>query len=251
MSDVSLPLDPKAELSVSPEYTVRDQERMELATRYFEWQFAMAEKHLGTRVLEVGCGLGNFTQHLADREFVVGIDVEPRCVEGHRKRFSGRSHFSSACLDVQSPEFAELRRYKPDSIACLNVLEHVRDDALALAHMNAVLPPEGRVVLIVPAFEALYGPIDKLLGHYRRYSKAGLAQVAKSAGFETRVLRYINCVGFCGWWFNARILKRTEQSAAQIKIFDSVVVPVLSRVERWLEPPAGQSIFAVLVKSEG
>jgi 2-polyprenyl-3-methyl-5-hydroxy-6-metoxy-1,4-benzoquinol methylase len=247
MSEIPLPFTAVSEMEVSADYTVRDQERMEHARRYFAWQSAMAEKHLGPRVLEIGCGLGNFTQHLTDRELVLGIDVEPRCIEAHRKRFSGRQNISSICMDVQSPDFPGLRRYQPVSIACLNVLEHVRDDATALAHMNAVLPSGGTAVLIVPACGALYGPIDKLLGHYRRYSKAMLAEAARRAGFRFRVLRHINSIGFFGWWFNARILKRTEQSAAQIEAFDRIV-PVLSRVESWMEPPIGQSIFAVMVK---
>jgi hypothetical protein len=115
--------------------------------------------------------------------------------------------------------------------------------------MSAVLPSGGTAVLIVPAFNALYGPIDERLGHYRRYSKRSFVQVARKAGFEPRILRYINSIGFFGWWFNAKVLKRTEQSAAQIRIFDAMVVPLLSRVERRLEPPVGQSIFAVLVKT--
>jgi hypothetical protein len=44
------------------------------------------------------------------------------------------------------------------------------------------------------------------------------------------------------------VAKRTAQSDTQIAVFDGVVVPVLSRVERWIEPPVGQSIFAVLRK---
>jgi SAM-dependent methyltransferase len=248
MSDVSLAFEPNMEMTVSPDYIVRDQERMEHARRYFEWQFAMAGKHLGARVLEVGCGLGNFTQHLSDRELVVGIDVEPLCVESHRRRFAGRENLVSTCMDVLSPEFLDLRRYELVSVACLNVLEHVRDDGQALAHMNAVLPKGGTAVLIVPASEALYGPIDERLGHYRRYSKQSLAQAAQNAGFQPRILRYFNSVGFFGWWFNARVLKRTEQSIAAIRIFDSLVVPVLLRAERWIEPPLGQSILAVLVK---
>ena len=220
---------------------------MEFAKRYFEWQFTMAAKHLGSRVLEIGCGLGNFTQHLLDREFVVGIDIEPRCIEGRNRRFAGRPNLIGIGMDVLSPEFPDLRRYEPTSIACLNVLEHVHDDALALTHMHAVLPAGGTVVLIVPAFEGLYGPIDKLLGHYRRYSKRSLRETAEGAGLQVKVLRYINSIGFFGWWFNARILKKTEQSEAQIKVFDRLV-PWLSRVEARMEPPLGQSIFAVMVK---
>jgi SAM-dependent methyltransferase len=239
------------EVNVLPDYTLRDQERMESATGYFEWQFAMAERHLGRRVLEVGCGVGNFTQHLIGRELVAGIDVEPQCIANHRRRFAELPNVTSECMDVLSPEFLRLRQYAPSSVACLNVLEHVRDDAQALAHMYAILPAGGTVVLIVPAFQGLYGPIDERLGHYRRYSKRSLARAARDAGFEIRILRYLNSVGFFAWWFNARVLRRTEQSATQIRVFDRLVVPVLSRTERWIEPPLGQSIFTVLVKQEG
>jgi SAM-dependent methyltransferase len=248
MADRYFSIGVKAGTALSSEWTVRDQVRMAHAKRYFEWQFTLAERHLGMRVLEVGCGLGNFTQHLIGRRLVVGIDIEPCCAEAHTRRFAGQSNLKSFCLDVLSPEFLQLRRYQPDSIACLNVLEHVRDDGQALAHMNAVLPPGGTVVLIVPAFECLYGPIDKKLGHHRRYGKQTLTRVAQNAGFRPRILRYINSIGFFGWWLNARILRRMEQSTAQIKVFDALAIPLLSRIERWIEPPVGQSIFAVLEK---
>jgi SAM-dependent methyltransferase len=230
------------------EYTVRDQDRMKRAIRYFEWQFRLAQAQLGARVLEIGCGLGNFTQHLADRELVVGIDIEPECVAEHRARFAGRANLISLCMDVASPEFGKLREHRPDSVACLNVLEHVCDDAMALANMHSVLPEGGRVVLIVPAFQSLYGPIDRQLGHYRRYSKKTLARLAEQAGFRAEEMRYMNSVGFFGWWFNAHVAKKTAQSELQIAIFDAAVVPLLSRLESWMEPPVGQSIFAVLHK---
>jgi len=237
------------EVCLSAEYTVHDQERMEHAKRYFEWQFAMAERHLGPRVLEVGCGLGNFTRHLTGRELVVGTDIEPRCIEIHQKRFGAYGNVKSVSMDVLSREFLDLRRYNPSSVACLNVLEHVRDDIQALAHMNAVLPLGGTVVLMVPAFESLYGPIDERLGHYRRYCRRSLTRAAGMAGFSPRIMHYMNAVGFFGWWLNTRVWKRTEQSSVQVKVFDVAVVPVLSRLERWIHPPVGQSIFTVLVKA--
>jgi hypothetical protein len=61
---------------VSSEYTVRDQERMLRASRYFTWRFRLAEAELGDRVLESGCGLGNFACKRVARERVIALDVE-------------------------------------------------------------------------------------------------------------------------------------------------------------------------------
>jgi 2-polyprenyl-3-methyl-5-hydroxy-6-metoxy-1,4-benzoquinol methylase len=230
------------------EYTVRDQRRMQAASRYFEWQFELAKPHIGQRVLEVGCGVGNVTTLLEGLDLVVGIDMEPECIRERMLRFSGRANIFSELLDVLDPQFPELAKYGFDSIVCFNVLEHISDDRKALEHMLSVLQPGGKLILIIPAFESLYGPIDSNLGHFRRYSKAGISELAKSVGFEVAAAHYMNFVGFFGWWLNARILRKTEQSEHQIRIFDSWVVPVSSRLEGLVHPPCGQSIFAVLDK---
>jgi SAM-dependent methyltransferase len=228
------------------EYTLRDQEQMKAAQRYFAWQARLVRREVGRRVLEVGCGVGNFTRHLLDRELVVSLDVEAECVAQLLKNLAQPPNLLARQMDVADPAFVELREYGVDSLVCLNVLEHVRDDLAALRNMAAVLQPGGRAVLIVPAFEALYGPIDRNLGHYRRYSKSSMRELAEAAGFQIRTLRYMNSVGCIGWWMNARVFRREAQSEGQIRLFDKVVVPVLERVEGWMAPPFGQSLFVVL-----
>jgi SAM-dependent methyltransferase len=237
------------EAATTAEYTVADQERMKRARRYFAWQARMAEEQIGRRVIEIGSGLGNFTEYLLNREQVVALDVVEECVKKLRKRFPSHKNLEARCLDVQDPEFRELARFRPDTIVCLNVLEHVRDDALALRHMHDVLEPGGRAIFILPAFESLYGPIDHNLGHFRRYSRSTWRKFAEKAGFRVKFARYLNTIGFAGWWVNAKILKKTEQSEGQIALFDSVVVPVMSRLEGLVPPPFGQSIFTVLEKA--
>lgn len=228
------------------EYTVEDQERMTRAGNYFAWQARLVHRELGRRVLEVGCGLGNFTGTLLDREAVIAVDIEPACVERLRERYPGQPNLHTFVCDVASPEFRELARLRPDSCVCLNVLEHTRDDLASLEAMASVLTPLGRIVLIVPAFQSLYGPIDRNLGHFRRYSRATLDHLALRAGLRLRKVHYSNCLGFFGWWMNAHVLKREAQSAQQIEVFDRYVVPVISAVEDRLPPPFGQSLVAVL-----
>jgi len=240
-----MPLPPTV-LTPDPRYTVADQERMTRARRYFAWQSRLAGRELGRRVVEIGCGLGNFTETLLDRELVVALDAEPACIERLRQRYPGRANLHAFACEAPSPWFADLRRFQPDSCVCLNVLEHIADDVAALRAMGGILPTGGRVVLLVPAFPALYGPIDRDLGHYRRYRRHSLRQAAQAAGLAVKKLHYLNSAGFFAWWANSHIFHRHEQSPRQIAFFDDFVVPLMSRVEDLVRPPFGQSLFAVL-----
>lgn len=230
-------------------YTLEDQERMARAANYFAWQHRLVIRELGSRVIEIGCGIGNFTGLLLDsREAVAAIDVEPGCIERLVQRYPDRSNLEAFPCDVMAPAFAGLQSFRADSCVCLNVLEHIGDDFEALRRMAAVLAPGGIIVLIAPAFPSLYGPIDKMLGHHRRYTRASISKLAEAAGLSVRSWRYLNAIGFFGWWINAHFLKRRAQSSAQIEVFDRLVVPISSRLESWIHPPFGQSLFVVLKK---
>ncbi len=229
-------------------YVLADQERMTAAKSYFAWQNRLVVKELGRRILEIGCGLGNFTSKLLDRDQVVALDVEPDCVERLKERYPNQKNLHAFCCDVNDPEFADLKRFNSDSVVCLNVLEHIEDDHKAIRGMSSAISPGGVIVLIVPAFQALFGPIDRNLGHYRRYNRKMIAELASSTGLKVRKTHYMNTVGFFGWWINAHILKREAQSAEQIQVFDKYIVPPMAWAEGIIRPFFGQSLFVVLEK---
>jgi len=221
---------------------------MTQAVNYFAWQRRLIVPELGRRVVEVGCGLGNFTRMLLDRDLIVALDVEPGCIEHLLHRFPNQPNLHALVCEPGGPEFAALARFQPDSCVCLNVLEHIEDDWRALRAMASILPSSGVIVLFVPAFPALYGPIDRNLEHHRRYTRRALRELAVSLGLHIRKLRYVNLVGFFGWWLNAHVFRREAQSETQIAVFDRAVVPLMSRVESLVPPPFGQSLLAVLSK---
>jgi SAM-dependent methyltransferase len=221
---------------------------MAKARNYFAWQGRMVIKELGQRVVEVGCGIGNFTGMLLDREAVASLDVEAQCVERLKTRYSDRPNLQVFCGDAGGAALSELRRFRPDSFVCLNVLEHIADDRKALSEMTAMLPPGGVIVLIVPAFEALYGPLDHNLGHYRRYTRKSMIDLATAVGLEVKTARYMNLAGFFGWWANSHLFRRESQSSKQIEFFDRFAVAAVSRIEACIPPPFGLSLFAVLRK---
>ena len=219
---------------------------MTRAKNYFAWQSRLVARELGQRVVEVGCGIGNFTGLLLDRELVVALDREEACVQILRERYPGRDNLHALTCEPGDGAFRDLARFQPDSVVCINVLEHIADDGAGLAAMASILAPGGAIVLLVPAFPALYGPIDRNLGHYRRYRRGSLARLARAAGLRLVKAHYLNAAGFFGWWVNAHILKRQAQSDGQIAVFDRCLVPILSALEGAVKPPFGQSLLTVL-----
>src|SRR5271163_4800297 len=133
-------------------YIVADLERMARAKNYLAWQARMVLPEIGRRVVEVGCGIGNFTGMLLDREAVIAVDVEAECIDRVKQRYAHRANLRALAFDIDAGNFAELARFGADSCVCLNVLEHVERDAAAIAGMSSALPSGGKIVLIVPAF---------------------------------------------------------------------------------------------------
>jgi 2-polyprenyl-3-methyl-5-hydroxy-6-metoxy-1,4-benzoquinol methylase len=124
-------------------YTITDQERMAQAANYFAWQGRLVNPHLGRRVVEVGCGIGNFTGMLLDRETVLAVDLDPACIARLRVRYAGRPNLHAFACEPSGAEFAGLARWRPDSCVCINVLEHIEDDGKRLPRWHPCsLPAE-------------------------------------------------------------------------------------------------------------
>jgi SAM-dependent methyltransferase len=240
------------QVSVNPgqaecEYLLRAQQCLTEARRYLAWQGKLVLPELGQRVVEIGCGIGNFTELLLDREAVLCVDREPEYLEKLRQRLPQHDNLHTFSMDAGT-DLSELARFKPDSCVALNVLEHIQDDQHALENMATILEPGGVIVLIVPAFPALFGPVDRNLGHYRRYTRPSLTRVAEAAGLRLRKSRYFNFVGFFGWWFHSHVTRWEVHPQSQIKTFDRWIVPWLAPTESFAAPPFGQSLLAVLEK---
>lgn len=221
---------------------------MAKAKNYFAWQGRLVRPEIGQRVIEVGCGTGNFTAMLLDRQIVVALDAEPLCIERLLQRYPRRDNLQAFAFDMATPRFQELGRFQADSCVCLNVLEHIEDDLQAVRAMASVLVPGGSLVLLLPAFPPLRGPIDRNLGHFRRYRRSDVKALAQAAGLRIRKMHFVNFIGFFGWWANARVFRLQINAEWQIAFFDRVIAPLLSRAEAVVHPPFGQSLFAVFEK---
>ena len=210
--------------------------------RYNRWMFDRLRRWIGRRVLEIGSGIGNLSTFLVDREQLVLTDTREEYLNRLRQRFAGRTNIAVARLYLPNDDSA-VARQRFDTVICLNVLEHVDDDLSSLVAIRRLLAPAGRLVLLVPALPALYGTIDRALGHHRRYTRAGLADLLRATGFTLAHIEYFNLAGIPGWWWAGRVLRRDTIPGGSLKLYDALVP--LFRLERFIPWRLGQSLIAI------
>ena len=223
------------------------QSRLSEVDRYNEWIFDQFQPYIGRRVLDVGCAIGNITQYLLDRELVCGIDVVEEFTAEIKRRFAGQSNFKAALFDIADPAVTALASENIDTIISVNVLEHVEDDMQALDNMNRILEPGGKLLLLVPALQWLYGTMDAADNHYRRYNKRMLRERVSAAGFNVEKVYYMNLIGIAGWFVNGKILKNDLISTAHYSLYNKIV-PIISKAESLIHPPIGLSLVSVATK---
>ena len=137
---------------------------------------------------------------------------------------------------TKSADFLELREIA-NTVICLDVVEHVEDDNLALRNICTALEPGGTAIILVPQGMSNYGTLDEILGHFRRYSQAELREKMETAGFRVEKLIEFNRITWPGWFVNGRIFRKTSFSRFQLFWFD-VLVPVWRLIDGWLSWPS-------------
>lgn len=222
-------------------------DRLNRAPRFTGWMADVIRPYIGSRVLEVGAGTGNMSVHLMPRSIYWATDVNRQYLDYLLTLRATRPYMRVGYTDaVDGATYPTGQSF--DTVICLNVVEHVEDDAGALRNIRDALVDGGRAIILVPCGPRLYGTLDEVLGHCRRYTTDQLVAVAQKAGFQVEQVLKFNRPGVPAWWLNGRILRRTTFGLGQIRMLN-LLTPIFRLVDSWLPLPP-LSIIAVLRKSE-
>ena len=215
--------------------------------QYNFWLYQQIASGVGRRIIEVGAGTGNITQFLcAGERAVLATDIVPSYRRELESAFANRPNVRVGQFDLNKTAPADYVAEGFDTVVCLNVLEHIEDDLFALEQMNAVLKPGGKLLLLVPAHELLYGEFDRAVGHFRRYSKRALNERLQSVGFRVKELKFFSMLAMVPWFINGRLLKRDYLPPNQADLANRLV-PLL-KLEKLIGPPCGISLVAIAEK---
>jgi SAM-dependent methyltransferase len=220
-----------------------DLETLAGATKLGDWMFEQFAPLVRGRVVEVGAGIGTFSERMLAHGVDEALLVEPEapCAARLRERYGARDDVQVS--DALVPGCAQLEAWSGtvDFLLCQNVLEHIAGEREAVAAMADALKPGGALGLLVPAHPRLYGNLDERFGHERRYTRDHLRSVIEGAGLQVERLYSFNMLGVAGWIVNRR-RKNPQIDARSLKAYE-LLLPPFRALERRRTPPFGLSLI--------
>ena len=187
-----------AERFLMIEYTYHNYEQLD--PRHQPLYLSFVLRHLRSdpsirRVLDAGCGDGNFAASVADAGFeVCGIDASEGGIRRAKSlypqiQFAEGSVYSDLTKPFQSKQF--------DAIISIEVIEHLYSPRTFVLRVNEALRPGGLFIITTPYWGylknillAITDRMDRALnpmwegGHIKHWSYKKLRELLETSGFE-------------------------------------------------------------------
>ncbi len=226
-------------------YDGQDLEALADLPNYTGWILERFRPFLRGRVIEVGAGLGNVSRRYVDQvESALLVEPAANLYKVLQEQLANRSHVT--CTNALLGDVpAELLQPKFDAALMVNVLEHIDDDVAVLKQVREVVKPGGYLLIFVPALPALYGSLDALVHHCRRYRRSELRIKMVQAGFRIEECSYFDLLGMAPWLVAGRVLRQRKFDARGATWYDRLGVPVTRALESRLPVPFGKSLIAI------
>src|SRR4051812_12566 len=206
-------------------------------------------------LLDAGCGSGHVLDLLSSYGAATGVDPDIQSVALTRAR--GHEAVVGALPELPFGDASFT------VTTCLDVLEHLGEDAAALAELQRVTIPGGTLIVTVPAYQALWSSHDVANEHFRCYRAGRLRRVAEAVGWRVARVTYFNSL-LLPPAAAVRLAERVRGRPRRSGVSDLDVTPravnglleMPLRLEAaWLRSgmrlPAGLSLLAVLRRADG
>lgn len=216
-------------------------EIMKKANNYNKWIYDNIKNDIGISILEIGSGIGAMTKFI-DNNSVCCVDINSKHIRYLNKKYIRYPNISVVKTDLSKRKHKISKTF--DTVICINILEHVKDDKLMLSNIYSLLENNGRLILVLPAYSKLYGTIDKSDNHYRRYDKKDIEDFLLKFGYKIQRIQYMNMPGYLGWWYHGKFLKLKIHNENDIGLFNTLV-PLFKLIEKIIKPWFGLSLIVI------
>lgn len=221
---------------------------LELFSHAINWKRRVAKniaRFIKGDVAEIGPGPGNFTPFIFNTDVRSWTYVEPD------SRYAAALNTLPVQTEIVVGTIGKLPDYpRYDTIIYLDVLEHISEDRHEVKLIMDRLKPGGVVIILSPAFNFLYSPFDKEIGHFRRYTRKQLGSLFP---FPWQIIesKYLDSTGFLASLANKLLLKQKDPTLSQILFWDRILVRLSKISDIFFSPYFGRSVLLVAKKNSG
>jgi len=230
---------------VDDRYVGSELELFSAAANWKSYIARLLRPHIGRRVLEVGAGIGSNIPYLYATPVQSWVALEPdRRLAAIIQEKLNHGEITQACRVVNGTIDSLEDDDVFDTILYLDVIEHIADDAAELQRAARRLAQGGKLIVLAPAHQFLFSPFDAAIGHHRRYTAASIRAIGPP-GSRVEVCRMLDSIGFFASLANRVMLRSAQPTAAQIRFWDNVLVPLSGVVDRLSGFVFGKSVVVV------
>jgi SAM-dependent methyltransferase len=225
-------------------YVGSELETFRAAVNWKAYLRSLMAPYLRGAVLEVGAGIGSTTEALLTPSVTTWLCLEPDPTLAGAIDAKISMGVLPDSVRVQVGTIQGLEDAAFDTILYVDVLEHIEDDREELERAAVRLRPGGHLLVLAPAHQWLFSPFDSAIGHFRRYTKRSLSELAPP-GLKLARLEYLDSVGLLASGANRFLLRSSSPHLGQIRFWDRFLVRASRMIDPLLAYSVGKSVLGV------
>ena len=225
-------------------YPGKELEIFDKASFWRNYLFLLTKKFYGKKILEVGAGIGSFTNIYKNKDLKICLsEIDEKNFETLNKKFSDSNN-----IKVYKKFTNEIKE-KFDTVLYLSVLEHIEDDKKEINDAIDKLDLNGHLIICVPAHNYMYSQFDKEIGHFKRY-EIDFFQNLKFNNSKIIKCFMTDTMGWILYYLN-KIFYKNEKYPSKLKIFlwDKLFVPFTIILDFLTLYKMGKNIIVIIRKN--
>tara|TARA_Y100000816_G_scaffold123119_1_gene86527 strand:+ start:2544 stop:3230 length:687 start_codon:yes stop_codon:yes gene_type:complete len=224
-------------------YPGKELEIFDKASFWRNYLFLLTKKFYGKKILEVGAGIGSFTNIYKNKDLKICLtEIDEKNFETLNKKFSDSNN-----IKVYNKFTYEIKE-KFDTVLYLSVLEHIEDDKKEINDAIDKLDLNGHLIICVPAHNYMYSNFDKEIGHFKRYEDNFFKNLSLDNA-KLKKIFFIDSFGYLLYFFNKLIFsKEVYPSKFKVLIWDKVFIPLTYVLDFLTFYKIGKNIICIFKK---
>ena len=225
-------------------YPGKELENFDLASIWRKYIYFLIKKYIKGSVLEVGAGIGSFTNNYSSLEnnSITLTEIDNNNYKIIKERFKNRNYFFYQSVTKEL-------KGKFNTIMYLNVLEHIEKDTVEINDALEKLDDNGYLIILVPAHNKLYSKFDEAVGHFKRYEIDYFNKLKLNNAVIEKTF-FLDCMGYLLYYINGVFFKEdVYPSKLKILIWDKIFTPITFFLDKILNYKFGKNLLCVIKKT--